>query len=67
MRTKGTMVKDLKGAGIRKAVKAETNELVSLEHLKEHQIIGMWEEHCNTPFYENKSHDASYFSKFLGE
>ena len=45
MQTKGTMVKDLKAAGVRKAVK-HTGETVSLEHLKTYEVATLWFEHC---------------------
>lgn len=41
--TKGMMIKELKQAGIRKAVK-EGIGLVSLEHLKFYQVCKLWAE-----------------------
>lgn len=41
--TKGQMIKDLKKAGVRKAVK-EGVGLVKLEHLKFYQVCNLWTE-----------------------
>ena len=44
MLTKGFMVKALKEKGIRKADK--DGSTVSLEHLKTHQVINLYYQHC---------------------
>lgn len=45
MQTKGTMTKDLKAAGVRKAEK-HTGETVQLEHLKTYEIVELWYKYC---------------------
>ena len=62
--TKGNMIKDLKAVGIRHAVKAETNEFIKIEHLKEHQVIELWTENCKYGF-ERQSHDAEYYREYI--
>ena len=44
MLTKGSMIKELKALGIRKADK--DGSTVSLEHLKTHQVINLYYQYC---------------------
>lgn len=39
------MIKDLKSAGVRKLEKEGTGAIVSLEHIKYHQIAKVWSEY----------------------